>query len=150
MLIFGATINVVPWVYGPEILPLEARTRGTAISVSAHWLWYGTSVSSPKLSQANATCRNFFIVMITPVLINRIGWKTYIIFMCTNLVFVPIIWKFYPETSNLSLEEIDGLFLPESMQSYARRWSVEGGAGEDAMSSKEHPDNQVDEKKEDV
>jgi hypothetical protein len=33
-------------VYGPEILPLEARTRGTAISVSAHWLW------------------NFFIVMI--------------------------------------------------------------------------------------
>lgn len=43
----GATINVVPWVYGPEILPLEARTRGTAISVSAHWLW------------------NFFIVMIS-------------------------------------------------------------------------------------
>lgn len=31
MLIFGGTINVVPWVYGPEILPLEARTRGTAI-----------------------------------------------------------------------------------------------------------------------
>ena len=39
MLIFGGTINVVPWVYGPEILPLEARTRGTAVSVSAHWLW---------------------------------------------------------------------------------------------------------------
>lgn len=37
MLIFGGTINVVPWVYGPEILPLEARTRGTAISVSSHW-----------------------------------------------------------------------------------------------------------------
>lgn len=40
MLIFGATVNVVPWVYGPEILPLEARTRGIAISVSAHWLWW--------------------------------------------------------------------------------------------------------------
>ncbi len=39
MLIFGGTINVVPWVYGPEILPLNARTRGTSISVSAHWLW---------------------------------------------------------------------------------------------------------------
>lgn len=37
MLIFGGTINVVPWVYGPEILPLEARTRGVAISVSSHW-----------------------------------------------------------------------------------------------------------------
>jgi hypothetical protein len=39
MLIFGGTINVVPWVYGPEILPLEARTRGVSISVSAHWMW---------------------------------------------------------------------------------------------------------------
>lgn len=39
MLIFGASVNVVPWVWGPEILPLQARTRGTAISVSAHWMW---------------------------------------------------------------------------------------------------------------
>jgi MFS family permease len=36
LLIFGGTINVVPWVYGPEILPLEARARGTTISISAH------------------------------------------------------------------------------------------------------------------
>jgi MFS family permease len=38
MLVFGATVNVVPWVWGPEILPLEARTRGVAISVSSHWM----------------------------------------------------------------------------------------------------------------
>lgn len=58
MLIFGGTVNVVPWVWGPEILPLEARARGTAISVSAHWL------------------NNFIIVTITPILITSIGWKT--------------------------------------------------------------------------
>ena len=39
------TINVVPWVYGPEILPLEVRSRGTSISVSSHWTW----VSIPSL-----------------------------------------------------------------------------------------------------
>lgn len=39
MLIFGGSVNVVPWVWGPEILPLQARARGTAISVSAHWIW---------------------------------------------------------------------------------------------------------------
>jgi MFS family permease len=94
MLIFGATINVVPWVYGPEILPLEARTRGTAISVSNHWFW------------------NSFVVMITPVLINRLSWKTYLIFMCTSFSFVPIVYFFYPETSNLSLEDVDKIFLP--------------------------------------
>lgn len=31
--------------------------------------------------------------------------------MCTNLVFAPIIYFFYPETSNMSLEAIDSLFI---------------------------------------
>lgn len=55
--------------------------------------------------------QNFFIVMITPVLINRLGWKTYLIFTCTNAAFVPIIYFFYPETSNISLEGVDQIFL---------------------------------------
>lgn len=92
---FGGSINVVPWVYGPEILPLQARSRGTAISVAAHWTW------------------NFFVVMITPVLINRLGWKTYLIFMSLAFSFVPIIYFFYPETSNISLEDIDRIFLKD-------------------------------------
>lgn len=49
--------------------------------------------------------------MITPVLINRLGWKTYLIFMALAFSFVPIIYFFYPETSNYSLEEIDNIFL---------------------------------------
>jgi hypothetical protein len=31
--------------------------------------------------------------------------------MCTSFSFVPIVYFFYPETSNLSLEAIDGLFI---------------------------------------
>jgi len=48
--------------------------------------------------------------MITPIIINRLKWKAYLIFMATNLVFVPIIYFFYPETSNLDLEEVDFIF----------------------------------------
>ena len=44
MLIFGASMNCVPWVYVPEILPLHARTKGTAIGVSSNWLWNFTVV----------------------------------------------------------------------------------------------------------
>ena len=44
MLFFGASMNCVPWVYVPEILPLHARTRGTAIGVSSNWLWNFTVV----------------------------------------------------------------------------------------------------------
>lgn len=52
MLVFGASINVVPWVWGPEILPLEARTRGTAISVASHWMW-SKLYSAPCFNLAN-------------------------------------------------------------------------------------------------
>jgi hypothetical protein len=53
---------------------------------------------------------DFVIVMITPVIVNRLQWKPYLIFMCTNLAFVPLVYFCYPETANLTLEEIDYLF----------------------------------------
>ncbi|KAJ5465179.1 general substrate transporter [Penicillium daleae] len=92
MLIHGMSINSVPWVYVPEILPLDARSKGTAIGVSSNWLW------------------NFTVVMITPVIINRIQWKAYLIFMITNFIFIPVVYFFYPETGNLRLEDIDLIF----------------------------------------
>lgn len=69
--------------------------------------------------------------MITPTLINNLQWKAYLIFMCTNLAFVPLVYFWYvylftynsstmlivlnsyPETSNLTLEEVDYLFVKE-------------------------------------
>jgi hypothetical protein len=48
--------------------------------------------------------------MITPVIINRLQWKAYLIFMCTNFAFVPLVYFCYPETANFTLEEIDYLF----------------------------------------
>ncbi|KAK2764839.1 hexose carrier protein [Colletotrichum kahawae] len=91
-LIFGMGMNCVPWVVVPEILPLHVRTRGTAVGISSNWLW------------------NFFVVMITPVIINRLQWKAYLIFVVTNFAFIPLIYFFYPETSNFRLEEIDEFF----------------------------------------
>ncbi|KAL4870954.1 hypothetical protein BDV12DRAFT_184076 [Aspergillus spectabilis] len=93
MLIFGASTNCIPWVYSPELLPFYVRTKGNAIGISANWLW------------------NFFVAMIGPTLINDLQWKGYLIFMCLNLSFIPILYFYYPETANLSLEEIDSLFM---------------------------------------
>lgn len=73
MLIFGATANCIPWVYVPEILPLHVRAKGTAVGISANWIW------------------NFFVVMITPTLLNNLEWKGYLIFMCLNFAFVPLV-----------------------------------------------------------
>jgi len=57
--------------------------------------------------------QNFVIVMITPTIIGKLEWKAYLIFMCTNAAFIPLVYFCYPETSNLTLEEIDYLFIKE-------------------------------------
>lgn len=57
---FGATWLPLPWLYPAEINPLKTRARANALSTTQNWLW------------------NFFIVMITPVLIDSIGWGTYL------------------------------------------------------------------------
>lgn len=77
MLCFGATANCIPWVYVPEILPLHARAKGSAIGVSSNWLW------------------NFFVVMITPTLINNLKWKGYLLFMALNFSFIPLVYFWY-------------------------------------------------------
>ncbi|KAI5371185.1 putative major facilitator, sugar transporter, major facilitator superfamily [Septoria linicola] len=89
---FGATWLPLPWLYPAEVNPLKTRAKANAVSTVANWLW------------------NFFIVMITPVLIDSIGWGTYLFFAVLNAIFFPIIYFFYPETSQRTLEEIDLIF----------------------------------------
>lgn len=57
----------------------------------------------------------FLVVEITPISIKSIGYKTYIYFCVFNACFVPLIWWFYPETANLSLEQIDLLFTGDKV-----------------------------------
>ncbi|OAL22877.1 hypothetical protein AYO22_06785 [Fonsecaea multimorphosa] len=112
MVIDGASLNCVPWVYGPEILPLHVRVRGQAIGISANWFW------------------NFIVVMITPTLISNLAWKGYLIFMCLNFAFVPLVYFCYPETANLTLEEIDFLFTDRTRQSLREEHSSDVGQGD--------------------
>jgi hypothetical protein len=53
---------------------------------------------------------NFFIVLVTPVIINRLVWRAYLIFMVTNFQFVPVIYYFFPDTSNFTREVEDQFF----------------------------------------
>lgn len=113
MLCFGASVNCIPWVYVPEILPLHARAKGMAVGISSNWLW------------------NFVIVMVTPVIISTLRWKAYLIFTCTNLAFVPLVYFCYPETANFTLEEIDSLFTVEGKKAtaVAKQRKKEGRVG---------------------
>jgi hypothetical protein len=55
------------------------------------------------------------VVQITPISIQNIGWRTYIIFAVLNALWVPIIYVFFPETKGLQLEAVDRLFAGEPL-----------------------------------
>ena len=82
----------IPWFYPSEVTTTRIRSKGQAIGSFINWMCV------------------FTVVQITPIAINNIGWKTFIIFACFNALWVPIVWCFFPETNGLELEEIDHLF----------------------------------------
>ncbi|KAK2630083.1 hypothetical protein QTJ16_000903 [Diplocarpon rosae] len=92
IMFFGATWLPLPWLYPAEINPLRTRAKANAVSTITNWTF------------------NFLIVMIVPVMIDKIKWGTYLFFAITNACFIPVIYLFYPETRKRSLEEIDLIF----------------------------------------
>ena len=66
------------------------------------------------------------MVEITPVSISNIGWRTYVYFCAFNFAFLPLIYFFYPETRNLSLEQIDKLFTGDKLRLH---WHASMGSG---------------------
>ncbi|KAI2465820.1 general substrate transporter [Annulohypoxylon bovei var. microspora] len=80
------------WVYGSEIFPTSVRARGLNFSAS------GGAIGSIVVAQ------------VWPVGIDTIGSKIYFFFMAVNLVCIPIIILFYPETKGRPLEDMDLLF----------------------------------------
>ncbi|TGO61566.1 hypothetical protein BCON_0026g00100 [Botryotinia convoluta] len=85
---FQATV----WVYPSEILPLRLRQRGSSVSTACNWIF------------------NYMIVQITPIALNNIGYRTYIIFGVLNACWIPIIYLYLPETKGLELEDVDKIF----------------------------------------
>jgi sugar porter (SP) family MFS transporter len=89
---FGIGWQGVPWLYPTEINSLSMRTKGAALGTAANWIF------------------NFMVVEITPIGIESLGWQFYIIWTVFNASFVPIVYLFYPETADRTLEDIDRLF----------------------------------------
>ncbi|KAM0300220.1 hypothetical protein ACHAPM_006528 [Fusarium culmorum] len=63
------------------------------------------------LSACNAvSITNFIVVEITPIGIQNLGWRFWIVWTVTNALFLPAIYFFYPETANRKLEDMDAYF----------------------------------------
>ncbi|KAL9126389.1 MAG: hypothetical protein Q9217_004548 [Psora testacea] len=89
---FGAGWQGVSWLYPTEINSTQNRILGMSLGVATNW------------------AINFAVVFVTPIGIAKLKAQFYIIWTICNLLIVPTIYLFYPETSGRSLEAIDTLF----------------------------------------
>lgn len=88
---FGASWGPIPWMMN-EVLPNLVRSKGAAMSTATNWLF------------------NFIVGEMTPILLDVITWRTYLIpgvscvlsFLCVHYLF--------PETKGLSLEDMGSVF----------------------------------------
>ncbi|KAF2703295.1 hypothetical protein K504DRAFT_508210 [Pleomassaria siparia CBS 279.74] len=81
------------FLYCTEVAPSRLRVPMAGISTANHWLW------------------NFVINMVTPVALETIGWKYYLVFMTISFLILPVIYFAYPETMGRSLEELEMMFV---------------------------------------
>ena len=110
---FGIGMQGVPWLYPTEINSLAMRTKGAAIGTATNWIFNFMGecpIPSSKLTQMKMTLttneRNT-VVEITPLGVQNLKWKFYIIWTLLNASFVPCMYFFYPETAGRTLEDID-------------------------------------------
>ncbi|KAI4599134.1 hypothetical protein KJ359_002092 [Pestalotiopsis sp. 9143b] len=89
---FGLGMLGIPWLYPTEINSLPMRTKGAAAATMSDWI------------------TNFIVVEVTPVGIQNLGWRFYIVWTVTNAAFLPILYFFYPETADRTLEDLDAYY----------------------------------------
>lgn len=105
-ILFSVSFGSISWVYMSEIMPMQIRARGNAFATGiGNWLV--------------AT----LFAQVSPIALGKIGWKYYFVFVAFNVVITfPVIFFFFKETKQMSLEDIDLLFgeralgsLPEDL-----------------------------------
>ncbi|CAO0803511.1 unnamed protein product [Mucor circinelloides] len=96
--VFGASWLGMSWLYPAEIFSTGLRAKGNSLSTAANWLG------------------NFVVAMIAPVLFEYITFWTYILFAFMNIIFIPMVYFWFPETKGLSLEQVEILFAVDDIK----------------------------------
>jgi MFS family permease len=103
---YGMSLLYIPYMYPAEINSQRMRNIGTSIATAVNWIFV------------------YVVVVITPIAIENIQWKYYMLYAIFNFCFIPIIWFYYIETANLSLEQVDWLFEIKHEAGTDMSWSA--------------------------
>ncbi|KAJ7237558.1 MFS monosaccharide transporter [Mycena haematopus] len=109
---YGVSFGPIGWVLPSEVFPLSMRARGVALATASNWI------------------NNFFIGLITPVMMEVSPAGTFLTF--ATACFLAYLWATYsvPETAGVALEDMDRVFGSEvAREDAARRREVEEELG---------------------
>ncbi|KAF4547429.1 Sugar (and other) transporter-like protein 27 [Elsinoe fawcettii] len=96
VLVFSSSWLMIPFIYPTEIFPTWIRAKGNAFGVAGWAVGFGGGS------------------LLVPIMFAGIEEKTFYVFGAAMLLYIPIIYAFFPETSGRTLEAIDFLFASKS------------------------------------
>ncbi|KAB8202229.1 general substrate transporter [Aspergillus parasiticus] len=91
-LAYAATWGTVAFLIPTEIFPSNLRAQGNGFGITGWAIGVGMTT------------------LVNPIMFGSIGSRSYFLLAGLNLLWVPIIYLFYPETRNRTLESIEYLF----------------------------------------
>ncbi|KAK4248969.1 MFS sugar transporter [Corynascus novoguineensis] len=89
---YAATWGTVAFLVPTEIWSSDMRAQGNGFGITGWAIGVG------------------WTVLVNPIMFDKLENRTYFLFAGLNLLWIPIIYLFYPETADRSLESIDVLF----------------------------------------
>jgi hypothetical protein len=94
---FSATNGPLSWIVPAEIFDTRTRSKGVSIATMSSFAF------------------NTMIGQVTPIALEKIGWKFYVVFVVCNFTNALWFWAFQPETAKRPLEEMSYLFTNAPM-----------------------------------
>jgi hypothetical protein len=113
---FGIGMQGVPWLYPTEINSLSMRTKGAAIGTATNWIFnFMVGKYTTSVQRRGVTSLTFVLVEITPIGIQSLHWKFYIVWTVLNFSFIPCIYFLYPETAGRTVSLLSSIPLPPKL-----------------------------------
>lgn len=92
---FSGIMNTFGPAYGAEIMPTAIRSAGVAVGYFVF------------------NVLNLLHVQTAPIAIEALAWKYFLIFLCLDVAYVPIVYFFYPETKVWPTTAILSQLIPD-------------------------------------
>lgn len=90
---FASTWGPGVWVAVGEMFSLRVRSHSASFATAGNWSW------------------NFLLTFFTPFITGSIGYRYGYVFAGCNLLAVLVVYFFYYESSNLTLEHVDDMYV---------------------------------------